>query len=204
MIGEIRRLSGPEDFKECFKIIEGKKKIGGTESPDMQSLLYSYDKYFSTNMLVPMHTAIGYIENDKIISFMLIAHLQNKSRGKFWVMPALYTSRPHNIFSFNNPEIGLLIKWAFEHAERMGFYEYYYTIAEHISEVYERQINKTKYIPLHRYERVDLAVVPKDTVSDVDLYAKLLGYPKPHNMIIKKRILKEEFRLNTDIKDTVL
>lgn len=202
MTGEIRKLSGPEDFKECFKIIEGKKKTGGTESADIQSLLYSYDKYFGTNMQNPIHKAIGYIEDNKIVSFILVAHIENKARGKFWVMPGLYTSRPHNIFSFNKPEIGLLVKWAFEHAESLGFYEYYYAIAEHVSEVYERQINKTTYIPLYRYERLDLAVVPKNTVSDVDLYAKLLGYPKPHNMVIKKRILKEEFRINTDVKDT--
>jgi hypothetical protein len=126
-----------------------------------------------------------------------LAFLENKSRGRFWVMPGIYTSRTYNLFSFNKPEIGSLIKLAFETAESNEYYEYYYSIAKQVSEVYEKQINKTTYIPLNRYERIDLALVPANTIPTVDLYYKLLGaQTRSHDMMIKKRVLKEEFRIN--------
>jgi hypothetical protein len=194
----VRKLQGPDDYNECIQIMKSKKKVGGTEPTDLETIIDSHDKYFIENILSDRYQAYGYIENNTIVSFILQALLENKSRGRFWVIPGIFTSKPYNLFSFNKPEIGSLIKVAFETAEHKEYYEYYYTIAKHVSEVYERQINKTTYIPLYRYDRIDLGIVPANTIPTVDMYWKLLGaQTRPHDMMIKKRVLRKEFRINT-------
>jgi hypothetical protein len=61
--------------------------------------------------------------------------------------------------------------------------------------VYERQIQKTQYIPIGRYEYIELATIPANTKPEKILYWKLMGEQmKPDTIIIKKRVLKPQYR----------
>lgn len=187
----VHRLLGELDFEKFCKIAVGFNKIGGTTPPDATTYKYAFAKYFHEN---DEYQSFGYFKDNNLISVVTIAYRENKARGRFWVITSLFSVNKSNIFSFNRPEIGLLIKSAFEHSENLGYYEYYYCIAEHVSKVYEKQIDKNVYIPLKRYDRITLDIVPKNTIPTVELYQKLLGEKKPHNVVIKKRVLKNEFR----------
>ena len=193
MNGNVVRLSGKNDYNKFLKVVQLHKKIGGTVPNNLGFFVEEYKKYFNDD---DNNQIFGYWENQYLISTIAIAYRENITRGKFWVISSLFSINKHNIFSFNRPEIGLLIKKAFENSEELQYYEYYYVIAEHISSVYERQINRNVYIPLKRYDRITLDVIPKNTLPNCDhLYNKLLGNEcKPHNMIVKKRVLKFIYR----------
>jgi hypothetical protein len=121
--------------------------------------------------------------------------MENKARGRFWVITTLYTTRFTTYFSFNQEEIGLLIKEAFHLAESKKYYEYYYSVSERIATVYESQYRKNKYVQTGRYDLVELDRVPANTQPTTDLYWKLMGQElKPDAIIIKKRVLRESFR----------
>jgi hypothetical protein len=61
--------------------------------------------------------------------------------------------------------------------------------------VYESQYRKNKYITTGRYDCIQLDIIPANTVPTVDLYWKLLGKEiKPDDVIIKKRVLRPNFR----------
>lgn len=188
----IRRLLGYSDLDAYIDLASKYKKIGGSKAPAQDFWEEIYGKYFMENSA---YQSFGYFKEDTLVSVINVAYRENNSRGKFWVIPILFSLIKSNIFSFNRPEIGLLIKKVFDNSESLGYYDYYYVIAEHLSNVYEKQIDKNIYIPLQRYERITLDTIPKHTTPTVDLYQKLIGDPKPHNMVIKKRVLKPEFRL---------
>lgn len=189
----IKKLLGNADLEMFYQIVANNKKIAGTHPPNFNNFSNLYEKYFIENAEYQM---FGYVRNNLIISVVGVAYKENNSRGRFWVISSFFSAIKSNLFSFNKPEIGLLIKKAFENSERLNYFEYYYAIAEHVSEVYERQIDKNIYIPLKRYNRITLDIIPKNTLPNSDhLYNKLLGNePKPHNMIVKKRVLKDEYR----------
>jgi hypothetical protein len=189
---KVERLAGEKQFNECVAISKLRSKIGGTKPITEESFIEKHQKYFESN---DNFHAIGCVENDKIISWIAIAFTENKTRGRFWVITSLYTTKFTSYFSFNNEEIGLLIKASFELAESKKYYEYYYSIGESVSSVYEKQIQKNKYIPIGRYDYIELDRIPANTQPSVDLYWKLIGQElKPDNIIIKKRVLRSEFK----------
>lgn len=188
----VERLLGTERFDECFEISKLHPRNAGTKPASLEVFLEKYKKYFEDT---DDYYALGCIEDGKVISWIAVAFIENKARGKFWVIPLLYTTRFTNYFTFNNEEIGLLIKTAFELAESKKYYEYYYSVSERIATVYEKQFKKNKYLPLGRYDFIELDRVPANTYPTTDLYWKLMGQEiKPDTIIIKKRILKEEYR----------
>ena len=188
----VERLLGENHFNECLSISKLRPKVGGTKPLEESSFIEKHQKYFEND---DNFHAFGCIENDKIISWIAIAFIENNIRGKFWVITSLYTTNFTSYFSFNNEEIGLLIKAAFKLAESKKYYEYYYTVAESIASVYEKQIQKNKYIPIGRYDYIELDRIPANTQPSVDFYWKLIGQElKPNNIIVKKRVLKTEFR----------
>lgn len=189
---KVIRLLGENHFDECTKISKLQKRIGGTKPISEEIFILKNKKYFEDNT---SFYALGCVENDKIISWISLAFVENKTRGKYWLITSLYTTKFTAYFSFNNPEIGLLIKASFELSESKKYYEYYYSVAEKIASVYEKQIQKNKYIPIGRYDYIQLDIIPANTKPTVDLYWKLLGEEiKPDNIIIKKRVLREAFR----------
>ena len=188
----VERLLGNNQFNECLVISKLRSKTGGTKPISETSFIEKHQKYFEGDS---NFYALGCVENDKIISWISIAFIENKTRGKFWVITSLYTTKFTKYFTFNNEEIGLLIKAAFELAESKKYYEYYYSVGENIASVYEKQIQKNKYIPIGRYDYIELDRVQANTQPSVDLYWKLMGQEmKPNNIIIKKRVLRPEFR----------
>jgi hypothetical protein len=112
-------------------------------------------------------------------------------RGKFWVISNFFSSVYTSYFNFNRPEFGMLFKKAFEVAEGRGYYQYFYSIAERLERVYERQWKKNSYAIQGKYDLTTLAVVPANTKPEFELYWRLMGQElKPDNISIKARKLK--------------
>jgi hypothetical protein len=188
----VERLSGEDHFLKCLEISKIRPRVGGTVPISSESFINTFTKYFEDNE----HSyAFGCFENNELISWIAIGFGDTPNTGKFWVISTLYTTRFTTYFSFNNEEIGLLIKKAFEFAESKKYYEYYYTVGSRISKVYETQIQKNKFIPIGRYDYRELKTVPPNTKPESELIWRLMGQEtKPDSTIVKKRILRTEFR----------
>ena len=178
------------DYPKALEIAKLRPRIGGTAV--INELDNTILKYFNDEKKI----SLGYFENDILISYIAIGLHENKSRGKFWYISLLFSSKIGNYYTFNKPDSGLLLAEAFRLAESLGYYEYYYMISKRIEHVYDRQWGKNGYLPIGRYETITLDIVPANTVSTVDLYWQLMGSEtKPDDMIVKKRILNDKYRI---------
>lgn len=186
------RLLDLYDFDIAIKIAQLKDRSGGTTVLSNDSFEVTHRKYFENNSI---NYALGYFDNNILISWVALGLHENQARGRFWYISFLYTSVFHNSFTFNNIEIGSLIKSSFALAEEQGYYEYYYTIAQRVEHVYDRQWARNNFMQTGRYDCTVIGQVEANTQPEVDLYWKLLGSEtRPDNMIIKKRVLRPEFR----------
>jgi len=187
MIAEVREITNNYEYEEiCKQIIFSRKKISGTTplSPERYQAIQEESK--SNNSVV-----IGYFEDGKLISWVTIGFYQSKMRGKFWVISNFFSSVYTSYFSFSRPEFGLLFKQAFEIAEGKGYFQYFYSIAERLERVYERQWRKNPWGFNGRYDLITLDVVPANTKPEYELYWRLMGQElKPDNIAIKARKLK--------------
>ena len=183
----VREITGNQEYEERRKqIVLSRKKISGTTpiSPDRYQTLQEESK--SKDDVI-----IGYFEDDELISWITIGFYESKMRGKFWVISNFFSSVYTSYFNFNRPEFGMLFKAAFEVAEGRGYYQYFYSIAERLERVYERQWKKNSYAIQGKYDLTTLAVVPANTKPEFELYWRLMGQElKPDNIAIKARKLK--------------
>jgi hypothetical protein len=184
---EVREITGNSNYAElCKQIVLSRKKISGTTpiSPERYQALQEESK--SNNSVT-----IGYFEDDKLISWIDIGFYESKMRGKFWVISNFFSSVYTSHFNFNRPEFGMLFKAAFAVAEGRGYRQYFYSIAERLERVYERQWKKNSYAIQGKYDLTTLAVVPANTKPEFELYWRLMGQElKPDNIVIKSRKLK--------------
>jgi hypothetical protein len=181
-------------FDECMNFIILKNKISGTTPSSIETLKSSYYKYFQPN---DTRFIIGYFEGNILISWISIGFFENKQYGKFWAITAIFTSRNANYFTFNRDDVGPLLKFSFEFAESKKYYQYFYSVAEKISHVYERQWKKNIYLTPGRYTLSEIETIPANTIPENSMYWKLMGSEcKPDTIIIKKRMLKLKFCTN--------
>ena len=190
------------DFQACVDMVGVKPRTSGTTPVNKEDFIDTHYQYFNN---LENRYALGYFEENTLICFLCLGFFVNNLRGKFWAIPSLYTTRFKNYFNFKDADTGELLKSAFEFAESKGYYEFYYSISERVMNVYERQWQRNSFMPVGRYELTTLDTVSANTRPEHDLYWKLMGNQlKPDNIVIKKRVLKEQFRntavINTDIK----
>ena len=186
-MAEVREITNSVEYeKKREDIVLSRKKISGTKPISAERYVELREEAKSNNSVV-----IGYFEDDKLISWIEIGFHESKMRGKFWVISNFFSSVWSSYFSFNRPEFGMLFKAAFEVAEGRGYYQYFYSIAERLERVYERQWKKNSYAIQGKYDLTTLAVVPANTKPEFELYWRLMGQElKPDNIVIKARKLK--------------
>ena len=184
---EVREITNNVEYeKKREDIVLSRKKISGTKPISAERYVELREEAKSNNSVV-----IGYFEDDKLISWIEIGFHESKMRGKFWVISNFFSSVWSSYFSFNRPEFGMLFKAAFDIAEGRGYYQYFYSIAERLERVYERQWKKNSYAIQGKYDLTTLAVVPANTKPEFELYWRLMGQElKPDNIVIKARKLK--------------
>ncbi len=188
----VKRLLGEEYLKECQGIHMLRQQNAGTKPLPLEDFIALFEKYFVDN---ENYFAFGCFENDSLVSWIGLALMENKKRGRFYTITSLYTTKFRNYFKTENLEIEMLYRHASLLAESMGYYTYFYSISNRLSRVYERQEKRSKFYR-GKYELYDLDVVPAGTVPETELYWKLMGQEiKPDDIIIKKRVLKEEFQV---------
>lgn len=184
---EVLEITGDQEYEELRKqIVLSCKKISGTTpiSPERYQSLQNESKSLDT-------ATIGYLVDDKLISWVTIGFYESKMRGKFWVISNFFSSVHTSYFDFNRPEFGMLFKAAFDMAEGRGYYQYFYSISERLERVYERQWKKNSYAIQGKYDLTTLAVVLANAKPEFELYWKLMGQElKPDNIVIKSRKLK--------------
>jgi len=181
------RLLNKNDTSQCLPIILAQKKISGT-TPLSADLHEKYlDKFFNDP---EKYKVIGYFEHDVLISWISIGFYETQAHGKFWLVLNLFSDKKRQLFNFTSPEISEIFAEAFNVAESMGVYQYFYCVSEKISKVYERQWAKKNPMNYHGvYELKDIAIIPANTVPESKLYWGLLGEEtRPHDMYIKARI----------------
>ena len=185
---EVREITNSVEYeKECETIVLSRKRISGTKPISAERYLELREEAKSNDSLV----TLGYFEDGKLISWLIIVFHENKMRGKFCVISTFFSSVYTSYFTFNRPEFGILFKAAFEIAEGRGYYQYFYSIAERLERVYERQWKKNSYAIQGKYDLTTLAVVPANTKPEFELYWRLMGQElKPDSIVIKSRKLK--------------
>jgi hypothetical protein len=184
---EVREITGSHEYKEiCKQIVLSRKKIAGTTPVSPEQYNLRAEKSQSNNI-----TTIGCFDGGVLVSWLEIGFHESKMRGKFWVISNFFSSVYTSYFSFDKPEFGMLFKAAFDIAETKGYDQYFYSIAERLERVYERQWRKNPYAIQGKYELATLAVVPANTKPEFELYWRLMGQElKPDNIVIKSRKLK--------------
>jgi len=184
---EVRDITGNYEYEEiCDQVFFSRKKISGTSPMSIEQYQILREQSKSNNSVT-----IGYFEDGKLISWITIGFYESKMRGKFWVISNFFSSVYTSYFNFNRPEFGMLFKAAFEVAEGRGYYQYFYSIAERLERVYERQWKKNSYAIQGKHDLTTLAVVPANTKPEFELYWRLMGQElKPDNIAIKARKLK--------------
>ncbi len=167
-----------------------KEKHGGLQANWMADWNTIFKKYLGPS---PYYMLLGAFEGDKLVSFLGLA-FYNKS-DPAWFIVFMFTTVFNNKFSFNRPDIGPLVKTAFEIAERRHYWNYYYSLAKKHELLYDRLWSKNQYMPTGRYETRIEVEIPPYTPMERDRYWRLMGQ-RVHDVdvVIKRRILRHEFR----------
>jgi hypothetical protein len=181
-----------EDLPTASAMVGLKPRTSGTVPISQDDFIKNFNVYFSGSTKTK---AFGYFDNDQLVCFVCVGFFESKMRGRFWVIPALYTRNFKQVFNFKDPDMALLLKYTFEFAENNEYYEFYYSVAERIMNAYERQWQRNSVMPIGRYDLITLDQVPAFTKPEFELYWRLMGEEtKPDTIVIKKRVLKEQYR----------
>ena len=178
-----------DDIPFCLSVMFAHHKVSGTRplSKDLQ------EEHLSNCINNPdKYKVLGYFEDEQLVSWISIGFYDGPKYGKFWVVLDLFSTKKRGYFSFKNPEISELLSSAFNLAESLGVYQYFYCVSERISKVYESQWAKKNPMNYHGvYELRDLAVIPANTIPESNLFWGMMGREtRPHDMYIKIRIKK--------------
>lgn len=185
------RILTKDDLPAALEMIDLKSRTSGTVPVTKDEFIENFTHYF----LGGESYALGYFEEGELITFLCIGFFESKMRGKFWVIPALYTKKFKQVFNFKDSDTALLLKEAFKFAEAKGYYEFYYSVSERIMNAYERQWQRNSVMETGRYDLILLDTIPPGTRPEPELYWRLMGKTvKPDPIIIKKRVLKEQYR----------
>lgn len=180
------------DLPAASSMVGVKPRTSGTVPISKNDFLEGFSMYFAGSDTMK---SFGYFENDELICFVCVGFFESNMRGKFWVIPALYTKNFKQVFNFKDPDMASLLKYVFEFAENNYYYEFYYSVAERIVNAYERQWQRNSVMPVGRYDLITLDKVPAFTKPEFELYWRLMGEEeKPDTIVIKKRVLKEQYR----------
>jgi|APGre2960657373_1045057.scaffolds.fasta_scaffold01417_3 hypothetical protein len=185
------KICGPEHLEQAVAITKLKNKHSGVEKPWQLDYAPILQKYLNTNT---HYLTIGAFDGDELVSFLCSAFWRNNDPS--WFIVFLFTKRFGNQFSFNRPEIGLLLKAAFEIAEYRHYWKYYYSIAKKHETVYDMLWKKNNHVDVGKYNLKIEQEVPAYTAVDRDRFWRLVGSRVYEvDMVIKSRILKVENRI---------
>lgn len=184
------RLLQISDFPEAFSISQ-LKSIRGRENETITE--ESVAKLFETDNTF----VLGYFDESSELVTWVAYRFGTIDNEKIWCIVHMFTKDFTSYFTFNRPDIGPMIAKIFTIAEEQEYYTYIYAIPKKLENIYYRQWKSNKYLPpTGRYETSDLAFVEANTVPDQNWLRRLSGAPQSYDMVIKKRTLKNEYRIN--------
>lgn len=184
------RLLTKTDYQAAVHITFLKDTHSGT-SVSVEAVMHLMDMLMSNE---PKTRFIGYFENDTLVSWMAV-RFGTLDGEKVWVILNMFTSRFRNYFSWAHPELGQLVAWAFDTAEKEGYYDYLYSVATRLERVYERQWRKNPWLPPRdRYIKEVIARIPAGTKHHLDWVNRMAYLPKPDDISILQRRLKRMYR----------
>ena len=177
------RLLTVSDSDEMFDIIKHRDTISKVLSTDTTK------EDFVISLENPNSRTIGYFENKKLISFLVQTFTP---RIPAWHMTVLFTISDS---SWNYKKNGLEYCWAnaMHYAESKNIFRIYWAMPAVWSRTQHRTI-KTSDV-WQRYEIYVEEVLPPDMFPSYDEYKISYGKKlKPHDVVIKQGLLKNEFR----------
>jgi len=181
----IRRLT-IYDIEQAYIVATTKPNRNETDFIPKDRIIYTLSH--------PNYVNLGYFENDELISWAAVK-FENLYAEKTWFIVFFFTKRFSDYFGFRTYDFGPMMNMYFEMAEENEYYSYIYSVPLKSHRAYYR---KWKSIE-GRYDTFDIAVVDAGTKAPKDWMDKLNGGIKPYDIIIKKRVLKNEFRKNNSI-----
>jgi hypothetical protein len=181
-------------LKQAVAMTQLKDKIGGAERPYQADYELVLKKYVSSNSHYVM---LGAFDGEELLAFICIAFWRNEDPS--WFIVFMFTKVFTSTFSFKRPEIGLLIKTAFEIAEHRHYWKYYYSIAKKHETIYDRLWQKNSFVGTGRYDLKIETEVPAETPIERERFWRLIGSRVYEvDVVIKSRILKPEMRVRHD------
>jgi len=198
------KILGLDYFYDAIEMVNIKEKAGGMSKPNIDEISTIFLKYFLGKETT---IALGYFDDNdtnekpKLVAWVSLSfiHKLNIKFTNTWNISGLFTSKFENIFSFNRPEIGELIKTAFEIAEHRHCWTYYYTIASKHQVLYDKLWKKNNFLPTGRYKTEIEKIVCTDDYAIKEYYRPIIGNREyKEEFVIKRRTLNPEFRIKYD------
>lgn len=184
------RLLTADDIPAATSISRLKASNSGTQASSIEQIAKTLE---TIHELESKFKIVGYFVDDTLVSWMAFKFGELHGE-KVWVILHLFTRVFSQVFSWRHPELGLLVKWAFETAEKEKYYTYLYSVSTRLERVYERKWESNPWLPpTGRYTKEYLIRIPANTKAD-NWMNRLADLPKPDAITILKRTLKEEFR----------
>lgn len=174
------------DFDEVRRIARLKPIRDEVEYIDDSEILKLLD--------TPRTFVLGYFENNSLVTCVAY-RFGTLHDEKIWCIIHMFTANFNNHFTFNGPDFGPIIAKIFIEAEQQGYYAYLYTIPKRLESVYYKKWKVNKYLPPSgRYDTIDLKTIPANTEPDEPWLRRLNGGIRAYDVVVKKRILKQEYR----------
>lgn len=165
-----------EYHDQCCEMLASSKKVSGQlvgPNNNHERMLKHFSRYLTDN---ERYHVMGYFEGSQLVAYMVQGFYTNKDIGRFWLAILLVSNIKTNYFTFAEPYMKQMFTRAFEIAESRECYQYFYSVSDKISRVYETQWYKNNpngYDGV--YDLIDAAVIPPNTKPTYKLYWKLMG-----------------------------
>jgi len=182
----IRRLT-IDDIEQAYNVAITKPIRGETNFVHKDRIIYT--------LAHPEYVNLGYFEGDELISWSAVKFV-NVDLEKVWYIIFFFTKRLSDHFSFRNNDFGPMMDEYFKIAEANEYYTYVYSVPLKSHHAYYRKWKSKE----GRYDTFDVAIVPAGTEAPSEWMRKLNGGIRPYDIVMKKRVLKDEFRKNNSIR----
>lgn len=183
------RVLGLDDIPDLLKIYEHKKNISRIDKSELD--VKNFEKRFVDAMSLDKVRIIGYFENNDLTSFLLQVYA---NQIPAWSMTMLGTKSKS---SWNYKNNGLEYCWAnaMANAEQQGIYRIYWALPQSWARTQIRTFKTTDV--WYRYDIYVEEIVQPGNIPSWLEYHKCFGEGvKPHPVVIKQAILKNEHRKN--------
>lgn len=182
-------IIGREYLPQIMQMHRLKSRMGGIIKPEerVDDAVF-LEKYFAAGR---DHILLGTITNEVLTSCLSVIFSTVKQQPA-WVIGSMLTKEFNPTFRFRKHDLNVLVKTAFDIAERRGCRTYYYAIASKFAKIYATKWQENGLVPTGRYQLFVDAVLPPDSEPENRFYWNLIGRRRvPIEVTVNRRELFE-------------